>query len=242
VRTRTLVSTALSLLERLGDRETMLTLLDAVFLDSSTFCERYADLLVEEDSEDGAIEVLEAGVDEFRSAADLRRRLVDLYRDGDAERRRHHLTELVVRDRDWAAYDDLRETSPDEEWPSVRDEIVTRIDQSNSTDLIDLYLHEGEREKAFEAVLDRGSLETLDRYAARVGDVGPGRYFRAYSDELAPYLANETGRRHYRDVIGHLERMEELGLDDRLDAFVADLKDQHSNRPAFLDELEKAGF
>jgi hypothetical protein len=180
VRTRTLVSTALSLLERLGDREAMLALLDAVFLDSVTFCERYADLLIEEGSEDRVIEVLEAGVDEFRSAPDLRRRLVDLYRDRDPERRRHHLTELVVRDSDWAAYDDLRTACPDEEWQSIRDEIVSRLDQSGGTDLIDLYLHEDEREKAFEAVLDCGGLETFDRYAARVGDIDPGWYFQAY--------------------------------------------------------------
>ena len=242
VRTRTLVSSALSLLERLDDREAMLALLDEVFLASSTFCEHYADLLIDEGSEDRAVEVLEAGVDEFRSASDLRRRLVDLYRDGDAERYRHHLTELVVRDRDWAAYDDLREACSDEEWPSVRDEILTRLDQSDTTALIDLYLHEDEREKAFEAVLDRGGLATFGRYGAQVGDVDPERYFEAYRDELAPYLANETGRRHYRDVIGHLERMQELGLDDRLGEFVAALKDEHSNRPAFLDELEKAGF
>jgi len=242
VRTRTLVSAALSLLERLDDQEAMLALLDAVCLDSSTFCERYADLLVKDGGEDRAVEVLEAGVDEFQSASDLRRRLVDLYRDPDAERCRHHLTELVVRDRDWAAYDDLRGTCPDEEWPSVRDDIVTRLDQSGGTDLVDLYLHEDEREQAFEAVHEQGGLATLDRYAVQVGDVDPGRYFEAYRDEVAPYLAGETGRRHYRDVIGHLERMQELGLDDRLDAFVADLRDEHSNRPAFLDELEKAGF
>lgn len=36
--------------------------------------------------------------------------------------------------------------------------------------------------------------------------------------------------------------MQGLGLDDALDAFVAALRDEHSNRPAFLDELEKAGF
>jgi len=242
VRTRPLVSAALSLLEKLDDREATMALLDGVFLDRSTFCEQYAELLLEASNADRAIEVLEAGVDAFRSATDLRRRLVGLYRDRDPERYRHHLTELVVRDRDWSAYDELREACSGEEWQSVREKIVSRLDQSGRTDLIDLYLHEGGREKAFEAVLDRASLGTLERHASRVGDVDPDRYFEVYRDELAPFLANETGRRHYREVIGHLERMEKLGVDDRLDGFVASLKNEHSNRPAFLDELEKAGF
>jgi len=32
--------------------------------------------------------------------------------------------------------------------------------------------------------------------------------------------------------------MRELGFDDDLEAFVAHLKKKHSNRPAFLDEME----
>jgi hypothetical protein len=36
--------------------------------------------------------------------------------------------------------------------------------------------------------------------------------------------------------------MEELGFDDRFEAFVEHLRETHSNRPAFLDEMDKAGF
>jgi hypothetical protein len=36
--------------------------------------------------------------------------------------------------------------------------------------------------------------------------------------------------------------MQELVSDARFEEFVEFLKEKHSNRPAFLDELEKAGF
>jgi hypothetical protein len=32
--------------------------------------------------------------------------------------------------------------------------------------------------------------------------------------------------------------MRELGFDEAFEAFVAHLKEKHSNRPAFLDEME----
>jgi len=39
-----------------------------------------------------------------------------------------------------------------------------------------------------------------------------------------------------------LDEMQELVPEKRFEEFVSFLKEEHSNRPAFLDELEKAGF
>jgi len=63
-----------------------------------------------------------------------------------------------------------------------------------------------------------------------------------YQKQLIPFAAGETGRRHYREIADHLETMQELVSDAWLEEFVDFLKEKHSNRPAFLDELEKAGF
>ena len=54
--------------------------------------------------------------------------------------------------------------------------------------------------------------------------------------------AGEIGRRHYREIADHLNEMQELGPEERFEEFIDFLKEKHSNRPAFLDELEKAGF
>lgn len=50
--------------------------------------------------------------------------------------------------------------------------------------------------------------------------------------------------RRYRDPVGevHPEEMEQLVSQERFEGFVEFLKQKHSNRPAFLNELEKAGF
>jgi hypothetical protein len=67
-------------------------------------------------------------------------------------------------------------------------------------------------------------------------------YFERYRELLVPFAAGETGRRHYREIANHLEEMQGLVSEERFAEFVGFLKDEHSNRPAFLDELEKAGF
>ncbi|MBO4249297.1 hypothetical protein IL252_15905 [Halomicrobium sp. IBSBa] len=91
-------------------------------------------------------------------------------------------------------------------------------------------------------VFDSEDVATLKRYRADVADLHPEKYFEAYQERLEPYLASDTGRDHYRTVIEHLREMERLGFEDELAAFVARLREKHSNRPAFLDELDTAGF
>jgi hypothetical protein len=100
--------------------------------------------------------------------------------------------------------------------------------------------------------LQREQFETLHRrnqdadgafdHQDDIADIDPDAYFDAYRDRLEPFLSDQTGRTHYRTVIGHLERMAEIDADRELSSFVDRLKEKHSNRPAFLDELEKAGF
>jgi len=78
----------------------------------------------------------------------------------------------------------------------------------------------------------------LSEYRADVADYDPETYYGVYEERLEPFLAETTGREHYQTVVGSLEEMRELGFDDDLEAFVAHLKKKHSNRPAFLDEME----
>lgn len=75
-----------------------------------------------------------------------------------------------------------------------------------------------------------------------VASVNPVEYFERYRELLVPFAAGETGRRHYREIADHLDEMQELVPEERFEEFVDFLKDKHANRPAFLDELEKAGF
>jgi hypothetical protein len=149
---------------------------------------------------------------------------------------------MVLRFEDWDAYEESQAACSDEHWESVSHWLVTQVGRLDPDRLIALYTYEGEREKAFEKVLDREDLNAYRRYRGEVADVDPERYFEAYRDLLEPYLATETGRDDYRTVNDHLRELETLGLDEEFEAFVAHLKEKHSNRPALLDELKTAGF
>ena len=166
----------------------------------------------------------------------------DVYQDRDEDRYRDLLRTLFVRFEDWDAYDELRAACSDDQWETTCHGLVTQLGRLAPERLVDLYLHEGEREKALAKALDSDDLAMLRQYRDELADLDPEAYFAAYRDVLAPYLAAETGRDHYRTVIEHLREMDAIGLDDRMAEFVADLRETHSNRPALLDELDTAGF
>ncbi|AFO59074.1 MULTISPECIES: hypothetical protein [unclassified Natrinema] len=90
--------------------------------------------------------------------------------------------------------------------------------------------------------MESDNLETRRRYREPVAEVDSEAYFEAYRDLLEAYPAADTGRDHYRTGIEYLQEIAEFGFGTELEAFVEHLREKHSNRPAFLDELEPAGY
>ena len=239
---RHLVSTYLWVFSELEKREELQSVLGDVYAEHSDFYRQYVDLLVTDGRDDRAREVIEDGLEEFPHSAEVHRLAADFYRERDDERYRELLRTLFVRFEDWDAYDELKADCSSDEWASISHGIRTQLGRLDPGRLIDCYVHEDELEEAFETILESDDLETLRRYRDPVADVDPESYFEAYRDLLEPYLAADTGRDHYRTVIEHLRTMETLGVDDELATFVDRLTERHSNRPAFLDELEDAGY
>ncbi len=242
LRTRALVSTCVYLLEELDEEKALLGLYEETYLESSRFCKQYAQRLIEEGNEGRAIDVLEDGIDTFRSPADLRQIATDLYRDRNPEKYRETLKRLFLDHSEWDAYDELKEACDDEGWQSIYEEFEGHFEETDRQQLISIYVHEDELEKAFDELKDSENLSWLRRYRDPVATVDPVEYFEVYREHLVPFAAGETGRRHYRDIADHLDEMQELVPEERFEEFVDFLKGKHSNRPAFLDELEKAGF
>jgi hypothetical protein len=239
------------LLDAIDDTETLRTIYEQYYLDNSPFCRQYAELAAEEGNTDRAIEIAEDGLDEFGNA-DLRRFLLDLYADRDPARRRTLLRELFLQTDNWDYYEQLQDLCEDDRWDDIVAEFEVTFEDSNVHKLVELYLREGRTEAAFEAVIEsaRGGVETdlhrvvrdnglatLSEYHADVADHDLETYYQTYEELLEPFLADTTGRDHYRTVIEYLEEMRELGFDERFETFVAHLKDKHSKRPAFLDEM-----
>ncbi|WIV68846.1 SWIM zinc finger family protein [Natrialbaceae archaeon AArc-T1-2] len=237
-----LLSTYLWILSELEDREQRQAVLEDVYTEHSAFYRQYVDVLRADGQDERAQEVIEEGLEAFPHSPDVHRLAAEFYRGRDDERYRERLRTLFVRFEDWDAYDDLRSACTAEEWESISHGLRTQLGRLDPDRLIELSVREGDLENALERVLESDDLETLRQYREPVAAADPDAYFEAYRDLLEPYLANDTGRDHYRTGIEHLHEMEALGLDEELAAFVEHLRQKHANRPAFLDELETAGY
>jgi len=240
-------------LDALGDTGTLREVYAEHHLDIREFCVRYARLLADEGDVDRAIEVAEAGLDAFSNVGELRCFLIDAYIDRDPERHEELLREQFLQSGDWEYYEELRARCSDDEWEDIVAEFEAQFEDSNVHRLIDLYLREERTADAFETVIDTARDDSGDAFLRAVGDDGlailseyrddvadydPETYYEVYEERLEPFLADTTGRDHYQTVVEYLEEMRELGFDDEFEAFVAHLKEKHSNRPAFLDEME----
>lgn len=242
LRTRRVLSTYIYLLEELDEQEALTALYDDIYLENSTFCKQYAQRLIDNGDEQHALEVLEDGIRTFRSPKALRQLAADLYRGTNREAYRRTLKRLFVEHSEWAAYDELKEACDESGWEEIYQEFKNRFTGDNQQRLVAMYVHEGQFQKAFSELQDSEDLSLVRRYRDPVATADPAAYFELYKELLVPFAAGETGRRHYREIAGHIEEMQGLVSQERFEEFVDYLKEKHSNRPAFLDELEKAGF
>lgn len=239
-------------LDAFGDTEPLRKLYERHYLDIVGFCQRYARLLADEGDVDRAIAVAEKGLDTFSNTGDIRRFLIGAYADRDPDRRKTLLQDQFVRSGGWDYYEQLRSLCSEAEWDEIVSQFEAAFEESNVRRLIELYLHEERTEEAFEAVIEAARDEPGDAFSRAVGDNGlailseyrdavadydPETYYETYEARLEPFLAETTGRGHYQTVVGYLEEMRELGFEEAFEAFVAHLREKHSNRPALLDEM-----
>jgi hypothetical protein len=136
----------------------------------------------------------------------------------------------------------LKAACNDHAWQSIYQEFERHFEQDDRKSLVQLYVHNDDLKKAFAELEDSEHLSLVREYRDSVATVDSIEYFELYRELLIPFAAGDTGRRHYRDIADHLKEMQGLVPETRFEEFVDFLKNKHSNRPAFLDELEKSGF
>ncbi|MEF8813585.1 MAG: SWIM zinc finger family protein [Halovenus sp.] len=247
------LATHAEVLDTLGETEALREVYERHYLEVKSFCLQYARLLGEEGDADRAIEVAEEGLEAFSRNSDIRKFLIDAYAGRNRERRRELVREQFLQSGSWKYYEQLRSLCTDEEWEETIAELEAQFERSNVHQLIQLYVREEREEAAFETVIhaarreaddglrqmmrDNG-LAVLSEYREDVAGFDPETYYETYEGLLEPFLADTTGRDHYQTVVEYLEEMRDLGFDDEFEAFVAHLKEKHSNRPAFLDEMQ----
>ncbi|MEF8783842.1 MAG: hypothetical protein V5A39_13015 [Haloarculaceae archaeon] len=212
---------------------------------SRHLCLRYARFLADEGEREAAITVAEYGIDAFSGSdtAGLREFLVDQYEETDPDAFRETLIDLFVERTDWTYYNRLKAATPVGEWNHVVDTIVDRLDSRwDSETIVEIYLREERIEDAFETVIEARSLDLFEEYIDQLGEHDPAAYFDAYRREIKKAAADASRRKYYRQVAEHLQTIQTLGRERRLENLVSFLRDEYSNRPAFPDELENAGF
>jgi len=233
------------LLDRLGEQAELGTILTRHYPASRHLCLRYARLLADEGEREAAITVAEYGTDAFSGSdtVGLREFLVDQYEETDPDAFRETLIGLFVERTDWTYYNRLKAATPVDEWQHVVDTIVDRLDSRwDSEAIVEIYLREDRIEDAFETVTNARDLDLFEAYVDQLGDYDSAAYFDAYRREIKKAAADASRRKYYRQVAEHLQAIQTLGRDRRFENLVSFLRDEYSNRPAFLDELEKAGF
>lgn len=247
----------LNCLADLGKHERVRELYEQHYQESPTLYGRYVTFLRTIGAESRAIEVAEEGQEAYDNVR-LRTHLVELYEGRSSERYEHHVERRFIETRDWSCYETLKERSSLEQWENrvaqLEDELAT---ENKIRMLIELFQREGRLDEAFDLVIKRAKtdettrslgsynisgLSVLRKYRNEVADFDPETYYETYEELLEPFAAEKTGRGHYQTIVSHLEEMEEIGFDDRFESFVEHLRETHANRPAFLDEMDKAGF
>ncbi|WP_152420327.1 hypothetical protein [Halococcus thailandensis] len=232
------------LLDRIEEQAELGAILNRHYPASRHLCLRYARLLADEDEREAAISVAEYGVDAFSGSdtVPLRELLVDQYEGTDPEAFRETMIELFIERTDWAYYERLKSASSDDDWEHIVDTIVDRLDSRwKAETIVEIYLREDRIEEAFETVTNVRDLNLFDAYIDQLGAHDPAAYFDAYRCEIKKAAADASRRKYYRQVAEHLQTIQTLGRDRRFKNLVSFLRDEYSNRPAFLDELEKAG-
>jgi hypothetical protein len=232
------------LLDRLDEQAELGAILNRHYPASRHLCLRYARLLAHESEQEAAISDAEYGIDAFSGSdtVPLCEFLVDQYEGTDPDAFWETMIELFAERTDWTYYDRLKAATPDGEWEQVADTIVDRLDGRWETETIaEIYLREERVEDAFETVTNARDLDLFDAHIEKLREHDPAAYFDAYRREIKKAAADASRRKYYRLVTEHLQTIQTLGRDRRFSNLLTFLREEYSNRPAFLDELEKAG-
>ncbi|MBS3766436.1 hypothetical protein KGY71_07955 [Candidatus Bipolaricaulota bacterium] len=231
-----LVKPWIHILKNLEEEDQLGELYEKIYHVDSEICLDYAKWLREKDREARAIEVVEGYLQESgrSNRTELRELIVDLYEGRNPEKHVLNLMMLYKDKPDKKYYRELKSAAPDEKWSWIRKWLEEKL---YGYDLIDFYLREGDDEMAFEAVMESENLRTLQHYIDDLGEFDPDKYFDVYAEIISSFLAEDTGRRHYREAISHLRELNKLDLSDRLQELVERLKRENDSRPAFLDEI-----
>lgn len=237
-----LISMKLRLLWDLERKKDYYDLIEQYYELNPNLCLSYARALKEDDEIERSVKVAEECSSIFPDyqTKPIRVFLSELYEHSDAEKYKENLLWLFLNTNEWKYYEALKSRFP-ESWNDILLRIINRLSQDRFSlaRLIDVYLREEMYDTAFKRLLMSRSLSLLEKYHKDLADCYPNEYFQAYRELIHSFAGNETGRRHYQEVVSYLKKMSEIrGFEGDFAKFIGKLRQENRRRPAFIDEMK----
>ena len=171
---------------------------------------------------------------------EYRNKLKDIYkRRGDTEAYKLQLTELVQSRCDIDDYRELKAQYSEEEWHSVREMIISEV---NYYKRAEIYAEEGLYDRLMDYAEKSFDLSPLRQYEKLLVKFSPERVLKVYEAHLRKAACHASGRSYYADWANTIKHMQSIkGGKAIAEKIAADWREQYKNRPAMMQEMDRAG-
>ncbi|NBC66342.1 MAG: hypothetical protein GVY07_11905 [Bacteroidetes bacterium] len=136
----------------------------------------------------------------------------------------------------------LKEMIPVDEWSSyLRDTLLPVLQTSYRGRSLkpEIFVQEKMWAELLEYLKKNPDLNLLRRYESFIKETALDEIFELYEQLIRQNLKHNTGRRYYREVCKTLNHVWQLGAKKEVEQLTRELSELYSNRPAFLDEVNK---
>ena len=160
---------------------------------------------------------------------------------GDDNLMQERLKKLFFKQQTVENYRRLKKATPAEHWPEVLQDIIAELKKGRRSFYLlpEIYVEENRMDDLMEWLKKNSGFDTLDRYSAYFSKSHPEIIFGMYEKLIRDFLANNMGRKYYREVAQILRDLSKSGFSEKVAPLVKDLKIQYHNRPALQDEIGK---
>ena len=140
-------------------------------------------------------------------------------------------------------YELLKEHVKKEEWKSFLNNLINEIkERAGDSFLADIYREEEYWDELMQLIKNSQRMDFFISFERYLPERFSEEVIILYAMYIVKYMENNLGRKYYRTVCHHLERMMELGGHKEAQQTIAILKEQYPSRRALMEELEKVGI
>jgi hypothetical protein len=144
-----------------------------------------------------------------------------------------------------AFFQAIKRNTPKPQWPSYLEALLAKVQSSshNQTGLLaDIYASERMLDKLLVIVEQVRQPQFTTQYQAILKAKHSAQLVQVWKSILQNHYRHCTDRKSYATACDYLKQIKALGGADVASKLAADIRVEFGKRPAFLDELRRAGF